>query len=36
MDIDSGSALKKDDGTRKSIFDDILYQNIGGKFVAVN
>ena len=36
MEVDSGSAIKKDEGSRRSIFDETLYQNIGGKFLPIN
>jgi hypothetical protein len=35
MEIDSGSAVKKDESDRRSIFDDVIYQNIGGKFLPI-
>jgi hypothetical protein len=36
MEVDSGSAIKSDQGGRRGIFDEILYQNVGGKFLPIN
>jgi hypothetical protein len=36
MEVDSGSAIKNDDGNRRSIFDETLYHNVGGKFLPIN